>query len=161
MTIKTYESPRSVVANVTVIVGGRPRKISFYPVSEHMGRRTGLGSMYKTSDERLQKAIEKSSMFGSRILLVKTEVVEDKPAADATGTVAETNEAQVSTEENGKEGKYWKVSKKEVSSYNDAREWLKENFKDVAPKSMPNIKSIINTGLRHGVVFEVFEEEEK
>lgn len=169
MTIKTYESPNSVVANTTFIVGGKPRKVTFYPISDRMGKRTGLGSMFKTNDEKLQRAIEKSSMFGCRIILVKTEVVEDKPAADATGTGAE-GDGMLDAEKKALEGynaskdngsKYWKVPKNEVTSPNDARAYLIENFKDVAPKSMPNIKAIINSGLRHGIVFECFEEEMK
>lgn len=144
---KTYESPNSVIANWMVMVNKRPRIISFTAITEYEGSRTGKGSMFTTDDEELQKAIEKSRLFGVRIKLWKVETDEVERVEGVEGV--ERVEAQAEIEP--KEDKV--ISAKVVDSPNEAREYLNKHF-GVEIRRLPNIKAIVNAAKERGIVFE-------
>lgn len=138
MATKHYEAPDTIISNISLIVGGRPARISFQPISTYEGSHTGKGSMFVTDNTELQEAIERSPLYGRRIFLFKTE--EAKP--------------EVTLDENGDELKPVKVIPvSEVSSFNDAREYLVANHGYIKA-NLPNKKAIINAAKAHDVEFE-------
>lgn len=143
MATKHYEAPDTIISNISLIVGGRPARISFQPISTYEGSHTGKGSMFVTENAELQEAIERSPLFGRRIFLFKTE--EPKP--------------EVTLDENGGESQTVKVPVSEVGSFNDAREYLVEKYGYVKA-NLPNRKAIINAAKAQDVEFEFAAEKE-
>lgn len=138
MATKHYEAPDTIISNISLIVGGRPARISFQQISTYEGSHTGKGSMFVTDNAELQEAIERSPLFGRRIFLFRTE----EPKAEMT------------LDENGEELQPAKVIPvSEVGSFNDAREYLVEKFGYVKA-NLPNKKAIINAAKAQNVEFE-------
>lgn len=144
MATKHYEAPDTIISNISLIVCGRPARISFQPISTYEGSHTGKGSMFVTDNAELQEAIERSPLFGRRIFLFKTE--EPKP--------------EVALDENGEEAHTVKViPESEVGSFNDAREYLEKNH-GYTKTNLPNRKAIINAAKAQDVEFEFAAEKE-
>lgn len=148
MITKTYESANSVIANWTLVVNGRPRIVNFTAISAYEGSRTGHGSILTTSDENLQRAIESSRIFGSRVKLIKTTDVAATPKKPVEKEKVEENK-----EKSEEENKTVIVPSIQVDSPNEAREYMHVNY-GMEMRKMPNIRSIINAAKERNVVFE-------
>jgi len=142
MATKHYEAPDTIISNVNIIVGGRPARISFTPISTYEGSHTGRGSMLVTGNEELQKAIESSPLFGRRIFLFKTEEAKNEVAAAAEG-----DELQPPVE----------IPESEVGSFNDAREYLVLHY-GYTKATLPNKKAILNAAKAQNIVFVALQE---
>lgn len=120
---------------MTVYLDGRPVSIDFMPVSAYVGSKTGRGSIFVTSDEKMQEAIESSKLFGRRIRLMKSE------------EIAEKNEL----EEEKKEEKQYKIVK--VSCPSDAKDYLMDEY-NIERKNVSTIKKIKECAEALGIMFD-------
>lgn len=142
MATKHYEAPDTIISDISLIVGGRPARISFRPISTYEGSHTGKGSMFETDNAEIQEAIERSPLYGRRIFLFSTE--EPKPETAAVDGEDALQPAMV-------------IGESEVGSYNDAREWLAERY-GYAKSNLPNKKAIQNAARAHNVDFAALRE---
>ena len=144
MAVKHYEAPNTVVSGLSIIVNGRPRRLNFNPISIYEGSHTGKGSMLVTDNPSLQAAIESCALFGKRIFLFREE---NEPKKEANATEGAENEPK-------KEAIIVKAD--EVSSLNDAREYLVAHF-GANKKALSNTKAILNVAAENNVVFEALQ----
>lgn len=142
MITKTYEAPNTVISDFCVFVNGKARRISFNVVSVYEGSHTGRGSMFTTSDEAMQRAIEGSRLYGRRIFLFKEVKTEDAPVEMDGDTVA----FDVDRLEH--------IGTDVVSSMNDAREYLERRF-GIDRKKISNPKALLRVAQENGVVFDI------
>ena len=135
--VKTYKAIGTQVS-ISLVVGGRPVRVSFYPVSNYEAGRGG--SEFKTGNVDLQKAIESNAKFGSVFFIL-----------DKNGDlVTKVDEEEVQTETESAEDKKEVVN---VTSLADAKNWLAEN-KGWEPTGRPRKKDIIEVAAAYGVVFD-------
>lgn len=143
MATKHYEAPDTIISNLSLNVNGRPVRINFSPISIHEGSHTGKGSMLVTSNPRLQESIEKCPLFNKRIFIYR--VVEENEEQNASANV-EKPKVEV-------------VSETEVSSLNDAREYLVKKF-GYTKQTLPTRRAINNAAKAHSIEFAALKEKE-
>lgn len=125
---KTYKSKSDIALNI-VLKNGKSAHISFTPL-------TGGGSMYKTADEDLQQALEKSAYFGSLFKVVEAVNMDEVAPAKEVERV---------------EPRKTKVVK--VSCLSDAKDYLANTY-GVSRTNLKGKTSIVETAEGFGVEFD-------
>lgn len=125
---KTYKSKSDIALNI-VLKNGKSAHISFTPL-------TGGGSMYKTADEDLQQALEKSAYFGSLFKVVEAVNMDEVAPAKEVERV-ETRKAKVV----------------KVSCLSDAKDYLANTY-GVSRTNLKGKTSIVETAEGFGVEFD-------
>lgn len=141
----TFEAPHSVISDLTLIVDGRPKRVSFTPITAFEGSHTGNGSWLVTSDPALQNAIMGCPLFGSSI-----SILADKSTSEAREVKEDGGEEEELAVD---EVDLQHISADEVSSLTDAREYLEEHF-GVDKKKVSNPKALQRVAAECGVVFD-------
>ncbi len=130
---KIYRANTGIAINV-VLGSGKSTHVSFTSLSNGT-------SVFSTSDEDMQKAIEKHYKFGSLFRLIDT--------------IDESVKAEPAEEESENEGESEMTTIK-VSDLASAKDYLAEKF-GISRTALKSKTSILNQASLHGVTFEGLE----
>ena len=144
MTKKIYEAQGSVICNLTVLIDGRPRRVSFTPVTMYGGSRdSGCNSRFETTDTAMQKALEETRLYNKKYFVVFEETI-DEPKNEGSQTEAETSNEKTADID---------ADTIKVSSPGDARDYLHEHY-GIEPKSVWRKADLLKKAEELGIVFE-------
>lgn len=136
MAIKTYRAIGTVLS-LNLYINGKNYRVSFSPVSNYISG-TG-GSAYKTSDEKIQKALESRPDFGIAFHLVKNGSLNE----DITSAIEDNEKKEAETNE---------LKEVHVDCLEDAKLWLLDNC-EWKPSARPTKASVQRVAATFGVKF--------